>query len=126
MYPDGVMTLVRGSAAVPGPESVGDDRVVRVFLGDAGSFEEASGLRYFLDHLADASGVLSYRFAGADLQNCATMGASGCVAVADASRAVVHVSGPGVLEVVAGGVTTDRLRVEGGANTRKISLFVRR
>ncbi len=126
MYPDGVMTLVRGSAAVPGPESVGDDRVVRVFLGDAGSFEEASGLRYSLDHLADASGALSYRFAGADLQNCATMGASGCVAVADASSAVVHVSGPGVLEVVAGGVTTDRLRVEGGANTRKISLFVRR
>jgi hypothetical protein len=54
------------------------------------------------------------------------MDASGCVAVADASSAVVRVSGPGVLEVVAGGVTTDRLRVEGGAKTRKISLFVRR
>lgn len=44
-YPDGVMTLVHGSAAVPDASSVGDDWVVYAFLGADGSFTEAGGSR---------------------------------------------------------------------------------
>jgi glutathione S-transferase len=37
-YPDGVMTLVHGSAAVPDASSMGDDRIVFAFLGADGRF----------------------------------------------------------------------------------------
>jgi alpha-glucosidase (family GH31 glycosyl hydrolase) len=55
MYPDGVMTLSDEPGNTAGPESVGDDRIIKVFLGASGRFEEAGGLSYELEQLAPAT-----------------------------------------------------------------------
>lgn len=124
-FPDGVMTLVHGSAAVPDASSVREDRVVRVFLGASGEHTEASGLGYALEHVADGSGAASYRFAGKELAACAMAPVAPCVEAA-AGGAVARVTGPGTLEIVAGGATMDRLKITGGAASRALTLIVRR
>jgi alpha-glucosidase len=117
MYPDGVMTLTRSSAQVRGPESVVDDRVIRVFLGDDGAFTEAGGLSYRLDHLADASGALSMRFNGALLAAC---GAPPC---ADGDSA--QLIGNGSL-IIATSEDVAELIIEGGSDSRALRIEVTR
>lgn len=123
-YPDGVMTLVNGSAAVPGPESVGDDRVVYVFLGASGAFTEKGGLSYALTQTEDVTGALSFSLGGAKITACADPAVAPCVD-SQADRDVVLVTGPGQLEI-AGASGTATLEVKGGAAERSLSLVIRR
>ncbi len=121
-YPDGVLTLVNASAQVPGPDSVGDDRVLLVFTGASGSFTEADGkLSYSLEQLADDDGESSAKLVWNDktLSDCDTMG--DCQAGETA-----HVSGNGTLDVQVGGETKARLSIAGGKSDRKLTVVVRR
>jgi alpha-glucosidase (family GH31 glycosyl hydrolase) len=120
-YPDGVMTLVHGSAAVPDAGSVGDDRIVFAFLGAAGSFDENGGLGYAVEHVADAQGALSFAWRGAALSACDAAETAPC-----ADDTTVHVRGPGTLEVRAGNVLAARLTAAGGDPARKLTWIVRR
>jgi alpha-glucosidase (family GH31 glycosyl hydrolase) len=125
MYPDGVMTLVHGSAAVPDASSVGDDRVVAVFLGAGGEIHEAAGLSYSLEHVADGSGAVTATWQGAALSACAAIPKAPCLA-AGADGATATVTGPGALEVSLGGKVAAKLTVTGGAAARKLTLLLRR
>jgi alpha-glucosidase (family GH31 glycosyl hydrolase) len=124
-YPDGVLTLTHGSAQVPDASSVGDDRVVYAFLGASGAFSEAGGLAYQLDHVADASGALALAWQGQALAACDASQTAPCVE-ATADGAIAHVSGPGTLEVKAGGATAAKLTAKGGAADRKLRWVIRR
>jgi sulfoquinovosidase len=124
-FPDGVMTLVHGSAAVPDASSVGDDRVVYVFLGAGGSFTEAGGLGYTLANAGSAAGTLSWTWNGKALGACATPPAAPCAA-ASADGGTAYVTGPGALEVDANGSAAATLSVTGGSATRKLTIVVRR
>lgn len=121
LYPDGVLTLVYASPEFPGPESVGDDRIVKVYLGASGHFEEAEGLSYELEQLSDATGdLLAYRNEEA-LPPCADDQARNCVSSPGAGRLVVRVSGETpVLLTDSSGEPRARLRAEGGDQTRRI------
>jgi alpha-glucosidase len=119
MYPEGVMTLVRESAAVPGPAGVADDRRVVVFLGADGAFIEASGLRYTLAHRGpDGGGSLAMEWNGVALEAC---GEPPC-AVGDEAR----VEGAGTLRLAAAGAVVAELAIEGGAGDRELVIGVRR
>jgi alpha-glucosidase (family GH31 glycosyl hydrolase) len=118
-YPDGVMTVVNESVAVPGPASVGDDRVLRVFLGADGAFAEASGLAYELRQLAaDGGGTLTPAWNGSELGVC---GQAPC-AEGDTLRLV----GPGTLTLSGAGAEIATLRIEGGATGRQLTVLLRR
>jgi hypothetical protein len=119
------MTLVHGSAAVPDPSSVGDDRVVYAFLGESGHFREASGLSYDLAHVADAAGDLSFTWAGQSISACGATPAAPCF-TASADGAEVNVTGPGALTVSAAGKPAATLNVGGGSPARKLRIIVRR
>ena len=125
MYPDGVMTLLGGATGVPDETSVGDDRVVRVYLGASGGFAEAGGLAYTLEQTADSwTGDFLFTFAGAPLSACATTPVAPCVEVA-AHRAILHVLGPGELSVEEAGVVVAHLSVTGGAVDRALAIDLR-
>jgi alpha-glucosidase (family GH31 glycosyl hydrolase) len=129
MFPDGVMTLAAGTPEVPGPELVGDSRVVRVFLGASGRFEEASGLRYDLEHAGDAPAPspVSLAWQGAALGPCDPARTPPCVSEESPGREVARVVGPGVLEVRAsGGAPAARVTATGGAASRVLAFDVRR
>jgi len=124
-YPDGLLTLVNESPEVPGPESVKDDRVVLVFLGDAGSFTEEGGkLRYRLEHLGGLSGTPTVRFGGEPLAPCASPLVAPCVEPSKDGLTVAHVIGPGTLELDGSGPAA-RLVIEGGAADRALTLRLR-
>ncbi len=127
MYPDGVMTLTNASAEVPGPESVGDDRVVRAYLGDSGAFAEAGGLSYAVEQTGqqDAS-VVQYVWSGSPVTACDVTMTAPCVEQVGARRDRVHVVGPGNLMVEASGQPYATVRAEGGAADRRIVFDVRR
>jgi alpha-glucosidase (family GH31 glycosyl hydrolase) len=125
MYPDGVMTLVHGSAAVPDASSVGDDRVVSAFLGDSGSMDEAGGLRYAIEHLADGAGAVTATWQGAALAACATTPKAPCLA-AGADGATAHVTGPGTLAVSLAGTLAAKITATGGAAARNLTFVIRR
>jgi alpha-glucosidase (family GH31 glycosyl hydrolase) len=126
MYPDGVMTLVRGSIEVPDPSSIGDDRIVRVFLGENSTFTEVSGLTYQLESLAKAAeGVItaSYTADGAapvELSPCVPT-SPGCFEITG-SEVTSRVVGPGTLTVSAGGNPVARVIVVGGAADRALEV----
>ena len=126
-YPDGVMTLVHGSAAVPDASSVGDDRIVYAFLGAGGGFAEASGLGYQLEQIADAgaSAALTLVWQGATLAACDAAMTAPC-AEANPDGVIAHVTGAGVLEVRAGNTTAARLTANGGKAGRRLSWVIRR
>jgi alpha-glucosidase (family GH31 glycosyl hydrolase) len=124
-FPDGVLTLTHGSAAVPGPEAVGDDRVVHAFLGAGGGFSERDGLVYTLQHVAAATGALALVWEGAAVPACDAAHTAPCVE-ATADGATAHVKGPGTLEVKASGTTAARLTAKGGSATRALTLVLRR
>lgn len=130
MYPDGVMTLANSSAEVPGPESVGDNRVVHVFLGASGAFQEAGGLRYELvqheSATQDRAGAASYAWQGQQLSECATASATGCVQSEGARRDLVRVQGPGTLVIHANGQPLAEVRATGGSEDRLLTFDVRR
>ncbi len=124
-YPDGVMTLARGSAAVPDETSVGDDRVVYTFLGEKGSFSEVSGLDYTLEATGTGAGELAATWAGKALGACAATPVAPCFAAsADGGRAFV--TGPGTLEITAGATTVAKLGATGGKAERKLTFVIRR
>ena len=124
-YPDGVMTLVNESPEVPGPASVGDDRVVHVFLGASGSFTEASGLHYALEQSAPVSGALSFAAAGSPVPACAEPVTAPCVeSLAD--RDVVHLTGPAEVTITGASGGTATLKAQGGAANRALTFIVRR
>jgi sulfoquinovosidase len=125
MYPDGVMTLVHGSAAVPDASSVGDDRVVSAFLGDSGAIDEASGLHYAIEHIAAGTGAVTATWQGAALAACAAVPKAPCL-TAGADGATAEVTGPGTLEVSLGGKLAAKITAAGGAATRKLTFLVRR
>ena len=118
-YPDGVMTVVNESSEVPGPASVGDDRVLLVFLGDDGDFEEAGGLGYTLHQLGSADGsALELSWNGSALAAC---GQPPCV-----DGGTVELIGSGTLRVgQAAGAVAD-LVIEGGAQDRQLAVVLRR
>jgi alpha-glucosidase (family GH31 glycosyl hydrolase) len=125
-YPDGVMTLAKGSAEVPDASTVGDDRVVYAFLGDSGAFTEASGLAYALEHVAAAPpAALSVRWEGKDLAACASPAKAPCVEPGP-DGAIARVIGPGTLEIASGGATLARARATGGSAGRHLVWVVRR
>jgi alpha-glucosidase (family GH31 glycosyl hydrolase) len=105
MFPDGVMTLVRESEAIPGPSAVGDDRHVLVFLGADGAFEEADGLSYVLtSDVFDPEGALSITFSedGAQAEPLASCEPDGSVTPCfdvSGDAVLVFVEGPGVVAV---------------------------
>jgi alpha-glucosidase (family GH31 glycosyl hydrolase) len=120
-YPPGVMTVTYASKGVPGPESVGDDRVLFAFLGDGGSFDEADGkLRYRLDKLGDGGGALTFRYGDQKLAACGAPVAAPCF-----DGETVHLVGPGVLAIDAGAPLA-RLTIEGGSSSRKLTVRMRR
>lgn len=127
-YPPGVMTLVNGSPEVPDHTSVGDDRVVHVFLGGSGAFTEAGGLTYELSQGAQASegalpeAVSSLTWEGALLPACGDEADHDCVAF-DGARTEARVTGPGTLTFVGASGELATLVVGGGAADRR--LFVR-
>jgi hypothetical protein len=124
-YPDGVMTLAHGSPAVPDETLVGDDRVVYAFLGESGSFSEVSGLAYELTALGTGTGALTAGWSGKPLAACAAMPVAPCFAAsADGGRAFV--TGPGTLEISAGGAPIAKLAVTGGKAERRLTLALRR
>ena len=129
MYPDGVMTLANSSDEVPGPESVGDDRVVAVFLGDDGGFTEAGGLGYALEMAAGADlssvGQMEFTWNGSVLGDCVGGTDSDCFESENEGRELVRVTGPGVLEVSKAGSKTAEFTVSGGAETRRLVLDLR-
>jgi hypothetical protein len=125
MYPDGVMTLIHGSAAVPDASSAGDDRVVSTFLGASGAITEASGLSYAIDHIADGTGAVSATWQGAALAACAAVPKAPCFAAA-ADGATAEVTGPGTLEVSLSGKVGAKITATGGAAARKLTLLIRR
>lgn len=122
MLPDGVVTVFRGSPAVPDAASVGDDRVVRVFLGADGEFREASGLRYAVEQVAVTwQGPLTYFWNGVELGAC---GLAPCAQV-QGSGARLSVIGPGTASVRQNGAEIARVKVEGGSLQRRVELQVR-
>jgi alpha-glucosidase (family GH31 glycosyl hydrolase) len=126
LYPPGVMTVVNGSASVPDHTSVGDDRVVHVFVGDEGAFQEASALRYRLERLSDdPGGSLELSYDGTALQPCAMPSA---MPIATPCRIGnrAHVSGSGVLELGVAGQPFARFSSEGGAADRRVEIVVHR
>jgi alpha-glucosidase (family GH31 glycosyl hydrolase) len=124
-YPDGVMTLVHGSAAVPDASSVGDDRVVYAFLGASGSFTEEGGLAYAIEHTAAAAGALDFTWYGAPLAACDAQKTAPCVE-ATADGAIARVVGPGTLAITSGGAAVAKLTATGGATGRKLTFVIRK
>ncbi len=125
MYPDGVMTLVRSSPLVPGPELVGDDRVIRAFLGAPGSFDEVEGLSYSMEALGDATGALDLAWNGEALATC-DMGLTAPCVELTSDGAIAHVIGPGTLDVSAGGAPAATLTATGGDAARELTWVIRR
>lgn len=123
-FPDGVMTLINSSPEVPGPELVGDDRVLYVFLGKNGSFVENGGLSYELLQEGALSGALGYEVNGEAAPACADPPVAPCVQ-AETDRDIVYMVGPGQVEISAFG-SGALLNIEGGATTRALTLIVRR
>ncbi len=124
-YPDGVMTLVHGSAAVPDASSVGDDRVVYAFLGADGAFTEAGGLTYQIARQGQATGLLAMAWNGQPLPVCdGAATAPCCSATADGGTA--YVTGPGSLAVSSGGAVVATLTAAGGDAGRSLTWVVRR
>jgi hypothetical protein len=124
-YPDGVMTLVHGSAAVPDASTVGDDRILYAFVGADGSFVEAGGLGYQLVHEGDASGTLAALWNGLPIPACDANQTPPCLA-ATADGATAHVTGPGQLDVTSNGAPAAKLAAPGGAASRKLTWVLRR
>jgi hypothetical protein len=124
-YPDGVMTLVHGSAQVPDASLVGDDRIVYAFLGADGAFDELGGLGYTLKQAGAATGTLTLAWEGADLPACAAGATTDCAAPT-ADGVTAYVTGPGTLVVKAGGATAAELTATGGDAMRSLTWVVRR
>ena len=116
-YPDGVMTLVHGSAQVPDASSVGDDRIVYAFLGaDEAAFDEFDvQLGYVLEAgRRRDGGRWRCDLGGAALPACAAGATTDCAA-ATADGVTAYVTGPGTLMVKAGGATAAALTARRGA-----------
>ena len=124
-YPDGVMTLVHGSAAVPDDTSVGDDRILHAFLGADGSFFEAGGLTHQLVHEGDTSGALGAAWNGIPLAACDADDTAPCLA-ATPDGATAYVVGPGTLDVTSNGTPAAKLAAPGGSPARKLTWLLRR
>lgn len=124
-FPDGVMTLVNGSPEVPDASSVGDDRVVYVFPGQAGSFTEAGGLGYALDQTAALAGTPSFAIGGKALTACKDPVVAPCVE-SQSDRDVVHTTGPVEIAITGGSGGSAALHVTGGSADRKLTIVVRR
>ncbi len=129
MYPDGVMTLVRGSAEVPDASLVGDDRIVRVFLGDSGNIVEDGGLAYELTALAELGDSLSLEFEGegADqvkLAACDSELTAPCVET-NGREIVAHVLGAGKFTVLSGQTAAAEFVVSGGDPGRVLTVRFR-
>jgi alpha-glucosidase len=124
-WPDGVQTVFRESPGVPGPSWAGQTRVVTVFLGADGAFEEASGLSYRLEAFQDGwYGALSFRWQGAPLGPCESVPQAPC-ASAGAHLSELHVLGPGVIDVNADGAQVARIHLEGGEAGRRSTVRIR-
>ncbi len=129
MYPDGVMTLAYGSAATPDASSVGDDRVVRAFLGDAGSFTEAGGLSYALEALGPtADGALTATFTPTSgspiaVAACAAVPVAPCQEEVS-GESIIHVVGPGAVVLAGSGGDVARFTATGGDAARKLVIRV--
>jgi alpha-glucosidase (family GH31 glycosyl hydrolase) len=129
MYPDGVMTLVRGSAEVPDTSLVGDDRIVRVFLGDSGNIVEDSGLAYELTALAELGDSLSLEFEGegaasVSLSKCDSELTAPCVETSG-RELVAHVVGAGKFTVLSGQTASAEFVVSGGDPARVMTVRFR-
>jgi len=124
-FPDGVMTLVNGSAEVPDASSVGDDRVVYVFLGKSGGFTEVSGLSYALEQGEAVEGTLSYALSRTSLPPCGEPVNAPCFdSFADPHQ--VHLVGPTELTLTGASGGSATVKIKGGAADRKLTLVVRR
>ena len=123
--PGAVMTASYPSKEVPGPESVGDDRVLHVFLGDSSTFAENGGaLTYRLEQRADASGPLTFAYDGKPLASCGVPAAVPCFSSESEGLAVVRLTGPGTLSMTAGEPVAD-LTIAGGAASRSLTVRIR-
>lgn len=128
--PEGVMTLVHESAAVPGPAAVGDDRIVHAFVGRDGFFAEIDGLRYELDSprgegsaAPDPETVVA-RYRGEPLGECAAPLAPPC---AEAARRglLARLQGPGDLEIETPAGMLATVRIRGGSPLRQLTVDLR-
>lgn len=132
MFPDGVMTLVRGvgsgsGSTVPDASTVGDDRVVEVFLGADGAFDEGNGLSYAVTSTEIAQGAaLTFAFtpsggAETSLAACATPAVAPCIASSGAGVTEVVLVGAGEVKVGGGEA---KIAISGGAADRAVTLRV--
>ncbi len=130
MFPEGVMTLVRGSSEVPDASSVGDDRVVEVFLGESGAFEEQGGMRYELepgDPLTGEPLTVEHFSAGGPqevLPPCGEPSVAPCYE-GFSGGLTVHLIGPGELRFGEAGSASSTLRLIGGQPDRQLTLRLR-
>jgi alpha-glucosidase (family GH31 glycosyl hydrolase) len=130
MYPDGVMTLVRGSAEVPDSASVGDDRVVHLVLGENGEFKETNGMSYLLESaLVDANEwTATFTPDGGAPVNLMTCDADvpPCVRGIEPLQATVLVQGPGTLITKEGPAVSGTFTMRGGAQNRRTTIRITR
>ncbi len=129
MYPEGVMTLVRGSASIPDAKSVGDDRVVRVYLGASGDFSEDGGLAYRLEMKAavtDGDFTISFGADGEEQELPACMDADerDCFERTE-DGLVVRVTGDGALRLSQSGIEVAEIRSKGGSAHRRVDHMIR-
>lgn len=122
MFPSGVMTLSDVKSTVPGPAAVGDDRVLRVFLGAPGHFEEAGGkLSYALAETTTASAPA---WNGKPLAACQAVAVAPCVRDAGSHAKRVWLTGPGTLTFPSD-EKTYALDVTGGSARRTLDVTLR-
>ncbi len=129
MFPDGVMTLANASDEVLGPESVGDDRVVKVFLGASGEFREKKGLTYRLEQLTEMGDLatVTYSWQGNSVPVCPSTDSSApCILETGTRRERIKVVGTGVLEVADGSTAVATFIVEGGDSARQLVFDIQR
>ncbi len=128
MFPDGVMTLAHGSAAVPDPASLGGARVVQLFLGGAGSARDGRGAgapALSLAHLADGSGAATYAWNDVTLAACDASATAPCAELA-AGGDTLHLRGAGKLAVTRGGAVTDAADLAVTVTDAPLTVVVRR
>ncbi|GAB4301106.1 MAG: hypothetical protein Kow0090_16670 [Myxococcota bacterium] len=127
MFPDGVMTLANQSEFVPGPELVGDDRIVKIFLGANGSFRESGGLSYTIEHLSEIGNGkdIEYEWAGMPLVACKAEKTPPCVEKGNATDAV-FVTGNGTLLIKANGELKSKISALFGNDNRNLAFVVKR
>lgn len=113
MYPDGVMTLVNASTDVPGPEQLGDARVVRVFPGASSELVEDNGTIYSLTSEGELGPAASVRYEGDALADCAAVEEGEACFQTSGDTTIARVPSAGKVVVTDGAGNALELEIDG-------------